>query len=78
MRLHRREYYDVVQYMGGQEQYHAGTMPDMEGDAENGENNAGHERVLADMNAVNACTHVISAEIVPSIGYLSVRTYTSI
>ena len=31
MCLHGREYYGVVQYMGGQELYHGGALLDMEG-----------------------------------------------
>ena len=58
VRLHGREYYGVMQYMGGQD--------------------AGHGGVLPDMDTVNACTHVMSAENVPGMDFLSVRTYTSI
>ena len=40
VRLHGKEYHGVVQYMGGQELYRGGRMPDMEGD------DAGYGRVV--------------------------------
>ena len=72
MRLHGKGYYGVVQYMGGQEPYHAGTIPDLEGRMPR------MNRRRPDMDAVNAYTLATSVENVPGIDFLSVRTYTSV
>ena len=39
---------------------------------------AGHGRVLPDMDAINACIHVMNTENVPGMDFLSVRSYTSV